>query len=115
MLNGWRGTKNDKKVIIMMYRPLPNYVTIRESPIDGFGLFATEHISKGTYIGIIHYANESSPNGVIRTPLGGFGNHSNTPNCFKFTKDNNSYSISAIRNIHPNEEITWSYTLYEIK
>ena len=98
-----------------MYRPLPEYVTIRESPIDGFGLFATEHILKGSYIGIVHYANDTLSNGVIRTPLGGFGNHSNTPNCFKFTKDDNSWSISAIRDIEPNEEITWKYTLYEIK
>ena len=31
-----------------MYRPLPDYVTIRESPIEGFGLFATKLIPAGT-------------------------------------------------------------------
>ena len=28
----------------MTYKPLPDYVTIRESPIAGLGLFATEKI-----------------------------------------------------------------------
>ena len=38
----------------IMYRPLPDYVTIRESPIAGLGLFATKKILAGTYIGIVH-------------------------------------------------------------
>jgi SET domain-containing protein len=98
----------------MTYKPLPNYVTIRESPIAGLGLFATEKILAGTYIGIVHITNDSEDN-VIRTPLGGFGNHSDTPNCFKIKLENNNSWIGAIRDIEPNEEITWSYTLYEIE
>ena len=42
-----------------MYRPLPACVTIKESPIDGFGLFATERITVGTYIGIVHVESEN--------------------------------------------------------
>ena len=41
----------------IMYRPLPDYVTIRESPIAGLGLFATKKIPAGTYIGIVHIIN----------------------------------------------------------
>ena len=90
-----------------LYRPLPDYVTIRESLIAGLGLFAT-------YLGIIHIINENNPEGITRTPLGGFGNHSDTPNCFKVTLENDNSWIGAIRDIEPDEEITWKYTLYEI-
>ena len=98
-----------------MYRPLPDYVTIRESPIAGLGLFATKKIPAGTYLGIIHIINENNPEGITRTPLGGFGNHSDTPNCFKIKFDQTKTWIGAIRDIEPNEEIVWRYTLYKIK
>ena len=42
-----------------MYKPLPDYVTIRESSIAGLGLFATKKILAGTYIGIVHIINEN--------------------------------------------------------
>ena len=98
-----------------MYRPLPDYVTIRDSPIEGFGLFATERIPAGTYIGIVHVVSENVVDGIVRTPLGGFGNHSDTPNCFKIKFDQTKTWIVAIRDIESDEEITWRYTLYEIK
>ena len=98
-----------------MYRPLPDYVTIRDSPIEGFGLFATERISAGTYIGIVHVVSENVVGGIVRTPLGGFGNHSDTPNCFKVNFGQTKTWIGTIRDIEPDEEITWRYTLYEIK
>ena len=98
-----------------LYRPLPDYVTIRESSIAGLGLFATKKIPSGTYIGIVHVISENIVDGIVRTPLGGFGNHSDTPNCFKVTLENNNSWIGAARDIEPDEEITWKYTLYEIK
>ena len=36
----------------MMYKPLPDSLTIKESNIEGLGLFATCSISKGTNLGI---------------------------------------------------------------
>ena len=98
-----------------MYNPLPDYITIRKSSIAGLGLFATKKILAGTYIGIVHIINENDPDGISRTPLGGFGNHSDTPNCFKIKFDQTKTWIGAIRDIEPDEEITWKYTLYEIK
>ena len=98
-----------------MYRPLPECVTIRESPIAGLGLFATKKIPAGTYLGIIHINNENDPEDITRTPLGGFGNHSDTPNCFKVNFGQTKTWIGTIRYIEPDEEITWKYTLYEIK
>ena len=95
-----------------MYKPLPDSVTIKESSIDGLGLFATERITKGTLIGITHHVNSNSQDGVIRTPLGGFGNHSDTPNCFKLLMEDNTWMIGAKEDIDPGEELTWKYTLY---
>ena len=64
-----------------MYRPLPNNCTIKNSTIDGLGLFATEFIEEGTDLGMTHIFDERFDDGVIRLPLGGFFNHSETPNC----------------------------------
>ena len=97
-----------------MYRPLPNSVTIKKSSIQGLGLFATERITKGTLIGITHHVHEHSENGVIRTPLGGFGNHSDDPNCSKLLMEDGSWWITTNQEIMAGEEITWGYTLYEI-
>tara|TARA_B100000953_G_scaffold264117_1_gene231151 strand:+ start:2374 stop:2688 length:315 start_codon:yes stop_codon:yes gene_type:complete len=99
----------------MSYRPLPDYLTIKDSPINGQGLFTTEKIEASTVIGATHHANEHSEDGWIRTPLGGFGNHSDDPNCFKLLMDPKTWYIGASRDIEPGEELTWSYTLYSIE
>jgi len=95
-----------------MYKPLPDSVTIKESPISGLGLFATEKIKAHTLIGIIHHPQKESEDGHIRTPLGGFGNHSDDPNCFKLLMEDGVWWIGATKDIMAGEEITWSYTLY---
>ena len=64
-----------------MYRPLPPEVTIRKSCIEGLGLFTTCDIEEGHRLGITHIPNNNFANQYIRTPLGGFINHSDTPNC----------------------------------
>ena len=63
-----------------MYKPLPKCLTIRKSPIEGLGLYATEDIKTNTFLGITHILDENFENNYIRTPLGGFYNHSNNPN-----------------------------------
>jgi SET domain-containing protein len=98
-----------------MYKPLPVGVTIRPSSIEGLGLFATEKFTAGTLIGRIHIPNENEPNGYYRTALGGFGNHSNNPNCYKLLMEDDSYWIGANQDIEPDDELTWYYTLYEIR
>ena len=62
-----------------MYRPLPDALTIKSSPIEGLGLFATKEIKANTFIGITHIRDEQFENKYIRTPLGGFYNHSDNP------------------------------------
>ena len=64
----------------MSYRPLPDGVTIKRSPIEGLGLYATQDIPANTFIGLTHILDERFENNYLRTPLGGFYNHSDTPN-----------------------------------
>ena len=96
---------------IYVYKPLPDSVTIKKSPISGLGLFATESIKSNTYIGTIlieHYGT------LLRTPLGGFGNHSDTPNCEK-RRNIDRWNLVTIRDIKEGEELTWTYTLYNVE
>ena len=63
-----------------MYRPLPDSLTITKSPIEGLGLHATKDIKANIYIGLTHILDERFENNYLRTPLGGFYNHSDKPN-----------------------------------
>ncbi len=70
-----------------MYRPLPKQLTIKNSPIEGLGLFAVEDVKKHSFIGVTHIRDEQFENKYIRTPLGGFYNHSNEPNTMRMVSD----------------------------
>ena len=70
-----------------MYRPLPDGLTIKNSPIEGLGLFTNIAIKKNTFIGITHIRDEQFENKYIRTPLGGFYNHSNDPTIIRMVSD----------------------------
>ena len=95
-----------------MYRPLPPYVTIKSSPVEGLGLFAVEPIRKSIDIGISHVADRHFKNGYIRTPLGGFINHSNTPNC-RTSLEGRLVSIITLTDIKEGQELTLKYTMYD--
>ena len=99
----------------MYYKPLPDNLTIKESNIEGLGLFSTQAISNGTNLGISHIHNADFKDGWIRTPLGGFINHSDDPNIIKW-KDlvTNHYHLVAIKDIKIDEELVVKYTLYII-
>ena len=70
-----------------MYRPLPKQLTIKNSPIEGLGLFASEDIKSNSFIGVTHVRDEQFENKYIRTPLGGFYNHSNEPTVMRMVSD----------------------------
>jgi len=70
-----------------MYKPLPKQLTIKKSPIDGLGLYALEDIEKNSFIGVTHVRDEQFENKYIRTPIGGFYNHSNEPNVIRMVSD----------------------------
>ena len=96
-----------------MYKPLPENLTIKESPIHGFGIYAKDDIPRGELLGVIHISDSRFENGAIRTPLGGYVNHSDTPNCSKVERDGCTW-MEANRDIKNGEELTVKYTLYSI-
>tara|TARA_R110001599_G_scaffold15757_6_gene65399 strand:- start:714 stop:1226 length:513 start_codon:yes stop_codon:yes gene_type:complete len=97
------------------YRPLPEGLTIKESKVEGLGLFSSIFISEGSRLGITHISNVIGEGGWIRTPLGGFINHSlSYPNAII---ENHQHGIRVLRttqDIHPGEEIVITYTLYNV-
>ena len=106
-----------------MYRPLPDSLTIKQSGINGLGLFAQEGIAQGANLGMSHVAIGS---GIIRTPMGGFINHSDDANTVKVELKINEtddpllkiatkkWNLVALRNIKKGEELTVRYTFYDI-
>jgi len=101
-----------------MYKPLPESVTIKPSGINGLGLFANQDINKGTNMGTTHIKIDDK---IVRTPLGGFINHSNTPNCVKVELHANGHepfrkkwSLVTTQDIKKGEEITLRYTFYNV-
>jgi SET domain-containing protein len=103
-----------------MYRPLPKQVTIKKSEIDGLGLFSTEEIPSGTDLGMTHIYDDRFQDYLIRLPLGGFFNHSETPNCDVIEKwyDERNKPVHHLRlitnkTILEGEELTAKYTIYD--
>ena len=97
----------------MSYRPLPDCLTINQSEIEGVGLFATEDVPCGTEFGISHVKDWRFPDGYCRTPLGGFFNHSENPNCEAY-KDFEVVNLRSIKDIKEGEELTANYWLYKV-
>ena len=95
-----------------MYLPLPHDLTIKKSKVHGLGLFAAEDISSGTVLGISHYWIEGK---LVRTPLGGFYNHSDTPNCYsKFVfpeRKGMRACLVTLRDIKAGKELTTFYII----
>ena len=98
-----------------MYRPLPEGLTIKKSPIEGLGLYATKDIKSNIYIGITHVLDERFENNYLRTPLGGFYNHSDNPNVQRMVTNvlpklefgnlaPNTDSLSEVKNIEASRE-----------
>jgi SET domain-containing protein len=90
----------------MLYKPLPDCLTIKESPIKGLGMFATKDIKKDTDFGMSHIILDNGED--IRTPLGGFFNHSDEPNCM-IIKIGNRYHIKTIKDVIDGDELTLNY------
>lgn len=96
------------------YLPLPDCVTIRNSEIHGLGLFSTKDIAAGTLIGITHVRDDRFQDGYIRTPLGGFFNHSDIPNC-EAIQSEDFILLKTTKEILAGEELTAFYWLYRLK
>ena len=98
------------------YKPLPPELTIKESLIEGLGLFAVKPIEKETIIGLTHKSDFSFENGYIRTPLGGFINHHEEPNCRLIPRPIEGGYVLYLETLKPiesGEEITTKYFMCE--
>ena len=96
------------------YHPLPSGLIVADSEIEGQGLFTTRRLVRGTLLGISHYRIDKE---YIRTPLGGFINHSDTPNCersqVRIRPGFDKWSIITLEDIEKGSELTLKYTWYE--
>tara|TARA_B100001996_G_scaffold381105_1_gene369883 strand:+ start:4281 stop:4595 length:315 start_codon:yes stop_codon:yes gene_type:complete len=95
------------------YKPLPDNLTIRKSKIEGLGLFANKKISKGTILGTTHWKKEGELNDLIRTPLGGFINHSEVSNC-QLLDIGTHLVLECTKDIKRGEELTLTYQFYSL-
>jgi len=93
------------------YKPLCDGLKVGPG-VHGNGIIATEDFKAGVFLGETHIW-ESNRREWIRTPLGGFLNHSDTPNCQKIEVDGRYY-IQTLRDIKEGEELTLKYTLYNV-
>jgi len=80
------------------FRPLPEFLTVSKSNIEGLGLFASSNIPLGTDLGISHVFDSRFPDGCIRLSLGGFINHHEIPNC-KAVISNKDPEIGEVKHI----------------
>ena len=106
-----------------MYKPLPDSVTIKQSGINGLGLFAKESIAQETNLGMCHLKIGDT---IFRTPLGGFINHANKANCVKVELrmtdedlqghkyDYQKWNLTTSQDVKKGEELTVRYTFYNI-
>lgn len=97
---------------IRHYRPLPDFLTIKESGIEGLGLFTNEKINSQIDLGVSHIYHIDFEDNYIRTPLGGFINHSENPNC-EVRANASGLNLFTIKPISPGEELTLKYNLYD--
>lgn len=80
------------------------------------GIIAQRFIKKGEVIGISHVPALKEiahyfHNGIIRTPLGGYLNHSVNPNCM-IVNSGAVWHLYADDDIHIGEELCVDYRLY---
>ena len=104
------------------WKPLPDFLTISESQIDGLGLFTLKDLDKGVDLGISHIYNSKFQDGYIRLSLGAFINHHEMPNCKAVVSEIDSelgnlkhIRIITINKIKKGEELTIKYIINKLK
>jgi len=109
LFENWRKYLNESHV------PDTNVILIiKPSDIHGKGVFAGQHISKGTELGVSS-RRHGGDNWDI-PPLGKWHNHSDQPSCVNVADapiEGEKYTrkLVAGRDISPDEEITTDYRL----
>ena len=103
------------------WRPLPDSITIKESKIEGLGVFATKDIPLDTDLGISHVYDNRFPDNYISLPLGAFINHHEMPNCKAIVSESHE-SIGNIKHIRiitdkdipSGQELTLNYIINKL-
>ena len=94
------------------YRPLPRGVALAPSEIHGVGVVATRDWKGQHFIGVGWVEHPSFQDGLIRTALGGFMNHSDEPNCERRRDSNRGiWRLWTLREIAKGEELTIRYKI----
>ena len=114
---------------LKQYQPLPPGLTITDSRISGQGLFTTRKLVAETNLGMSHVELGKL---ILRTPMGGFINHSDKPNCVrikslltrqewnhrtdlpddKYDLNFTKWNLMVMEDIEEGEELTLKYKLY---
>ena len=97
-----------------MYKALPNWIHVKDSRVAGQGLFAKDDVPEDVYLGISHVVVDEE---IMRTPLGGFVNHSETPNCVKWAERETwgeTYYMKTTKELKVGEELFLCYTFYSV-
>ena len=101
------------------YIPLPDFLTIKSNRILSkktgrreLGLYTTKVIYQDEILGITHIKDNRAEDKLFRTPLGGFFNHSEKPNCM-LIEDNEYFYLKTISEIYPEAELTVKYIYYD--
>ena len=111
----------------MTYRPLPDGLYIGVSSIEGQGLYTDRALTKGCQLGESHYRvatndvpskhTEENKSILIRTPFGGFINHSDKPNChrsqIRVKPGLDKWIITVVEDVNPGDELTLKYAMYD--
>ncbi len=103
------------------WRPLPDFLTIKQSTIEGLGLFTTDQIKQGDDLGMTHVFDPRFHDNYLRLPLGAFVNHHEIPN-FKavFCEEDEKIGkvkhirIVALNDIEKGSEITVKYVINKL-
>ena len=90
------------------YKPLPDYLAMGPSDIHGAGVFAKEDVPADIIVGITHIYDPNFQHDYIRTPLGGFINHSESPNCYIST-DKGDRTIHTVIPVKKGAELSVYY------
>tara|TARA_R110002111_G_scaffold99600_1_gene154269 strand:+ start:79 stop:423 length:345 start_codon:yes stop_codon:yes gene_type:complete len=111
----------------MNYKPLPDGLYIGMSSIEGQGVYTSRALFKGCQLGESHYRvatndvpskhTEENKSILIRTPFGGFINHSDKPNChrsqIRVKPGLDKWIITVVEDVSPGDELTLKYTMYD--
>jgi len=80
-------------------------------------VFAVSSIPRPTLLGLTHVWTyiDGYKQEIIRTPLGGFINHSDNPNCFLYDSPSfgGSKYLCTVKDIKEGEELTVKYGMYD--